>query len=511
MRDLTKATTRRLSGLAWMLGAMVAATTLHGLGCVLSTPVNCENDLVGCPVGTSPGCDPSTTTSAVSDTCGIFVSPSGDDGNQGTKEKPLKTLGAALGKGMAIYACAGATPFSEVVTVNKAVTLFGAMDCTSWAYDATNKTQLTAAADAVPLTLTSAASGSELHDFAITAADATTAGASSIAIVDDGASVLLKGVSVTAGAGAAGATGMAQTQVATPSMANGQPGADDAACSMAGVFGGAGGTDTCSGTDTSGGVGGDGLAAGAGGNGGDGFPMTAANGGTGETSAASCNPGTKGSDGSAGTPGMGARGIGEVSATGYVGATGTLGAVGTPGQGGGGGGGALACDPADTPPKFAGPSGGGGGAGGCPGGSGNPGQSGGSSIGILAIGATLALTTVSITTNDGGAGGAGGDGQRGASGGLPGAAGAASACGGGPGGQGGAGGPGGGGAGGHSVAVAVKGGALPSLSSTTIVPGVGGAGGPGGDMSTTAQTRGDDGMACATLSFTAPTTTACAM
>ncbi len=85
-------------------------------------------------------------------------------------------------------------------------------------------------------------------------------------------------------------------------------------------------------------------------------------------------------------------------------------------------------------------------------------------------------------------------------------------CGGGKGGQGGAGGPGGGGAGGHSVAVAIKGGTLPDLSTTTIVPGMGGAGGPGGDMDMTAQTKGDDGMACKTLDFTNPASpTACAM
>ena len=36
----------------------------------------------------------------------------------------LKTIGAALGKGAAVYACAGAMPFSEAVTVSKAVTLY---------------------------------------------------------------------------------------------------------------------------------------------------------------------------------------------------------------------------------------------------------------------------------------------------------------------------------------------------------------------------------------------------
>src|SRR4051812_16806770 len=41
-----------------------------------------------------PGCVPSDSVGAVADTCGVFVSSSkGDDANEGTQEKPLKTLG----------------------------------------------------------------------------------------------------------------------------------------------------------------------------------------------------------------------------------------------------------------------------------------------------------------------------------------------------------------------------------------------------------------------------------
>ncbi len=85
-------------------------------------------------------------------------------------------------------------------------------------------------------------------------------------------------------------------------------------------------------------------------------------------------------------------------------------------------------------------------------------------------------------------------------------------CGGGKGGQGARGGSGGGGAGGHSAGIAVKGGKLPDLGTTTIALGNPGMGGAGGDMDMTAQTKGDDGMACKTLDFTAPSSpTACAM
>jgi hypothetical protein len=494
--------------IAWL--ATLSATSLGA--CVFHSADDCEVTHTCPPVtdgGVPTGCDPSKSAGPVADSCGVFVSVSGDDGNAGTKEKPVKTIGAALGKGTAIYACAGAMPFSKAVTVSKAATLFGALDCTTWGYDATNKTQLTAAADAVPLTLGSAAGGSEVHDFAITAADAMTAGGSSIAIIDDGASLVLERVSVTAGAGAKGDAGAVQMQVVTAPTADGSMGQANMTCMLAGpIAGGGGGKNMCGGIATSGGVGGQGIADVSGGNGNPGNPMLPSNGGSGQVGAASCNASDpKGADGTSGSGGMGARGIGDISSTGYLGATGMVGMAGSPGQGGGGGGGAHACDsPTDM---FAGPSGGGGGAGGCPGEPGNLGQSGGSSIGILVLGAAVTLKTASITTHDGGGGGTGGDGQLGGNGGQPGNAGGGASCSGGKGGQGGAGGPGGGGAGGHSIAIAMKGGTLPDLSSTTTVPGMGGSGGPGGNMDMTAQTKGDDGLACKTLDFATPTS--CAM
>jgi hypothetical protein len=189
---------------------LLAAVGMVGSGCFFT--LDCTEDETCAPSagqdgGVPTGCDPSKSTGPVADSCGVFVSVSGDDGNAGTKEKPVKTIGVALGKGATVYACAGAMPFSKAVTVSKAVTLFGGMDCATWGYDATNKTKLTAATDVVPLTLASTAGGSEVHDFAITAADAMTAAGSSIAIVDEGAGVVLEGVSVTAGAGARGGGG----------------------------------------------------------------------------------------------------------------------------------------------------------------------------------------------------------------------------------------------------------------------------------------------------------------
>src|SRR5262245_43588408 len=85
----------------------------------------------------------------------LFRARSGDDGNEGSQEKPLKTLGAAMMKGKPVYACA--EEFSESVIVNASVVLYGGLDCADrWTYVGTTKmSELTADADAVPLTLAS--------------------------------------------------------------------------------------------------------------------------------------------------------------------------------------------------------------------------------------------------------------------------------------------------------------------------------------------------------------------
>jgi hypothetical protein len=448
---------------------------------------------------------------AVADTCGVFVSSSkGNDANaDGSKGKPYQTLATALAmaKGRAVYACGETFTVTASVTLSSPVTIYGALDCANgWVYAQAKRTQLQAGPDAIPLTLASQATGSSVHDFGITAAAAASAGGSSIAILDDHADLTLQNVDVAAGAGSTGGAGTTQTQGGTPALANGMNGSDDSACNIPGILGGAGGANTCNGVVTNGGAGGNGVSSVMGEPGGTGLPMaTPSNGGNGQTSTMPCAPGQQGTPGSLGMPATGARGIGSISASGYQPPTSALAGPGTPGQGGGGGGGARACD---VNGMFAGPSGGGGGAGGCGGAPGNPGVSGGSSIGVLVLGANLTLTSVTITTQSGGAGGPGAAGQPGQAGGIQGSQGGPNACSGAPGGHGGPGGAGGGGAGGHSIGIAILGGTLPALTSTTITPGSAGMGGAGGDM--TAQTQGDKGMACKVLNFADPTSpTAC--
>ena len=284
------------------------------------------------------------------------------------------------------------------VTIAASAKLYGALDCAKgWVYDASKKTQLTAAADAIPLTLTSAASGTP---------STTSPSRRPTRRRREGrpsrCSMTRRTSSWTASTWRPGpgrmARGRRAIQVTTPATAPGSDGGDDPMCNMTIGIRAAPEARTCAtGTVTNGGNGGKGLAASVGDNGGNGQPTTTpSNGGSGQTTTQhACQPGQQGTLVASARAGTGARGIGDVSATGYQAAA-AAGGNRHPGQGGGGGGGALACDaPTDM---FAGPSGGGGGAGGCGGAPGNPGQSGGSSIGILALSATLTLTSVTIKT-----------------------------------------------------------------------------------------------------------------
>ena len=363
--------------------------------------------------GPPSSCIPSMNNgNPVDESCGVFVSATGSDTTgTGSKAAPYASLTFALTKGTTIYACAGTDAFIEGLTVSAPVTFYGGLDCSKWVYNASNPTRLTAAPDTIPITFSTKAALSAIHDFTITARDATTAGGSSIAVLDNGAALTLANVNIYAGNGKAGADGVAPSPAQVPQLAysdgglpmNGSPGvAPGSACtSNYNTPGGAGGTNTCNGgtVATNGGTGGLGLAAPISDPGSPGSPSppdggkapTPGGGGAGETTTASCSAGASGTGFAKvpGTPGIGGSGFGTIDASGYHGPLATLGGFGTPGQGGGGGGGSL-----ELSDSCAGPSGGGGGAGGCGGAPGDSGKPGGSSIGILALNATLSFSNV---------------------------------------------------------------------------------------------------------------------
>jgi hypothetical protein len=439
--------------------------------------------------GTSPACIPSENPDPVDDTCGVFVATSGNDGNEGTKDKPLRTFAKAIElaskETKRVYACA--EEFTEAVEVAEGLEIYGGLACKEgWSYlGAMGKTAIKPASGDVPLTLSGGDRTIHIEDVVAAAAAAAAAGGSSIAAIVDGGSIEFVRCELVAGAGMNGEKGETPTDSVGPTDPNdptikGQDGTVACMGPMSGNPGGLGAVNTlCSAS-----FGGDGGKAteGGGSKGDDGAPLPDPNpdggglGGAGDTGSG-CKSGEDGLLGTVGTSGTGATGLGTFDASGYTGASGTAGSPGAPGQGGGGGGGAkgkVACN---------GASGGGGGAGGCGGNGGKGGTAGGSSIALVSVNATLSFEDVVLTTGDGGAGGEGGDGQNGGVGGTRGTGGAAAAgtlpaCDGGKGGVGGFGGKGGGGQGGHAIGIAYRG-TAPPTSGATIKTGDAGTGGLG--------------------------------
>jgi len=497
-------------------------------GCVYARSGDCEGNLE-CDAKTSDSaivetpadCVPHDKGGPVAGTCGIFVSSSlGSDANDGSKDKPFKTLSAAIAKaeaaGKPVYACA--ETFTGSMTITKGIDVFGALDCAKdWVYDGATKTVLVGAPDEIPLFLSGAAKGATVADFRVQAADAMKAGGSSIAVIAEDAAMELVRCEVIAGNGADGAVG--KTPAVTAAQGADAPEPDpttmNACINLASVLGGAPGVTSCEDGDSKGGVGGKGgLPASKDGNGqpgADGEPSNGVDGLGGEgMSTNNCKDGSKGGDGSPGLSGVGGVALGVLTSAGISGGEGETGATGGRGQGGGGGGGVrtgVFCQAGMMIVEGPGASGGGGGAGGCGGPGGAGGQAGGSSIGVISLGSLLVLTDVTIATAKGGNGGNGDIGRSGASGGKGGLGGAASGlsgskpgCNGGSGGTGGDGGPGGGGRGGHSIAAAYAIAPMVPLRMKDVMVGTPGEGGLGG-LGAPPMSHGAAGMASACWNF----------
>jgi len=458
--------------------------------------------------GAPPDCIPSNMSVPIGNECGVFVSAStGNDGNAGSKEAPLATIGKALGaaKGKPIYLCA--ETFVEAVAVGGGALVFGGLDCAAeWLYSGPEKpTELTAGAGEIPLHV-GGSNSIGIHDVVIRAADGGLPGQSSIAIVAESqAQVDLVRCSVEAGQGANGKDGDGLAGAAGAGQ-QGAPGA--MACTASVVDGADGPIHQCDKIDSVGGFGGLG-ADGSAGNGTSGEPFASANLGAGEKLMKLCLDGTTGSAGAGGPAGEGGMSAGGIGPAGFIGSAGKDGQAGKVGQGGGGGGGARGGGAAAQCPAWnlaagnGGASGGSGGSGGCGGKGGKGGMAAGASIAIVSLDAKLTFTDVKIVARSGGNGGNGGAGQPGgagapggAGGTVPGGVSLAPACAGGNGGNGGAGGRGGGGRGGHSIGIAYTGEA-PGADGVTVTLGVPGAGGAGEGVAGT----GADGAATSIQGF----------
>ncbi|MGK3966939.1 PGRS family protein [Sorangium sp. So ce118] len=512
--------------MSWSVAVFVLASGCDALSIGLGS--DCEY-LLTCPHfldggGTPEGCIPSEQTSVVKDTCGVFVSASGNDDDPGTKAEPVKTLNEAIARakeqGSAVYACA--EEFEEAAELPAGVKLFGGLDCENgwnWVGEE-KKTVVAPGEEALALTVMQGEGTVRIEDVSVHAADAQAPGASSIAVLVDGAEVELARCELVAGNGADGEEGDDAPSEVPAQASPGNAGAN--ACSDLDstpgpdttLSGGAQVVGECGEELSIGGGGGDGNVTN-GSSGDDGAPLSVGNGTGGKGEIAdgwNCNVGGTnggagaGDNGTPGDAGVAASGLGTLSSSGYVGVSGGAGRAGKPGQGGGGGGGAKggAAICAGSV-QGAGASGGSGGPGGCGGLPGQGGGAGGASIALASVEGKVTLKDCVLKAGNGGKGGAGGDLQPGGLGGLGGVGGigmggSKAACDGGKGGQGGNGGPGGGGLGGPSLAIAYRGEAVKQEGQTTLTPGTAGAGGPGGS-SNVAENAGAEGVMAAEQEF----------
>jgi hypothetical protein len=425
-------------------------------------PMDCD------PADLTPGCVLKTTGA-------IFVAPSaqgGEDTNDGTQSAPVLTVTKAIelaaGINIPIYICAGTYKEHVEVTADN-LALRGGFTCDSsvWTYDREKRARIAPSTKNEALRVKDI-SGLEVTDLELVSANATTPGASSVAIFVSGSEdVVFTRLHVVAGDGADGADGVLEGFVyAAAELLAGNP-------AMGNIGGlareGADPCPICEGTSivTKGGQGGLPLQ-----NGTPGQPDLGA-GEAGQVDVDDCTSGKRGGDAAPAADGMGAGPHGAIELSGWLPESGADGGVGEPGQGGGGGGGAATADAG---------AGGGGACGGCGGRGGGAGAGGGASIALLVWDARVSIHACTLNTNAGGRGGSGAAGQLGQEGGTKGDS-TNQGCDGGNGGTGANGGAGGGGAGGISVGIVY---AMSTLSVDTrsiITPGTAGDGGlGGGDM-----------------------------
>ena len=422
----------------------------------------------------------------------IFAATFGNDADAGTREKPKRSINAAISTAKAagvkdVYVAFGT--YDETLDVVEGVSVYGGYR-TDWTRSGGDVTTLagspSADAESVGALSYSVKSPTTLQHLTFAPRPPTEPGASSYGLraVESPGLILDTAIAI-------GAPGTAGTH------------GTDGEAGRAGVNGQSCPPDGYAPRGLAGGSSPVGHPGGRGGRGGD-------DGVLGDYSGWHSDDGETGVAG--GGPGGGAGGSGGAAAdTGERGGIGQIGAHGVAGADGFGGRGGTASDVWLTHSGSSGApgghgSGGGGGGGGQGGGRGTHGSGGGGSFGIYVTRSPgLTIRRSQLTASSGGAGGSGGTGAAGGFGGLGGfgcvgretefgweAAGGH----GGPGGSGARGGDGGGGAGGPSIALYTHESAV-TTESTSLSFGTAGAGGAGGD-SRNPLTRGMAGVAAAT-------------
>ena len=311
----------------------------------------------------------------LTDVFGAYVSATGDDSGPGTKAKPFKTIGKALGGStVRIVVCEGT--YAESLDVKRDVELYSGVDCAF--SKAAAKAKVVATKPEYAVGIAKPASSVRISEFEVEAVDGNAASANSVGIaVSEVAAVKLVGVDVVAKKGfdgppgAGGTTGVVSNLAAIGGTPNGNP-------AIASTTPGSAKSCTCTVGGSSGGGGG-GLPTGGGQ---DGIPASGAT-GKGGAGNISCNPtgfGGNGGDSAVATPASKQTTVGLIENGTWKGSAGLAGEDGKSGQGGGGGGG-----------RDGSSAGGGGGCGGCGGSGGKGGAGAGGSIALLSISSGVAL------------------------------------------------------------------------------------------------------------------------
>ena len=393
------------------------------------------------------------------DSFGAFVSATGSDADPGTKAKPFKTIGKALGTSRTrIVVCEG--EYAGSLDVARGVEIYSGVSCDF--SKAGGKAKIVASKPAYGVKVAKVSDAVILADLELVGMNGATPSESSVGVfVSESANVKIARSKIEAGDGA----GAPPKKDGAFAMAAQAPKGGDAVTNTGGASATSG---VCPGGGTSvGGKGGD-----LGFQGDDGNPRPP--GGSKGDANGDCAFGL-GKIGTAGTPGAdraGAASVASLAPSGLSGSTGQDGAPGTIGGGGGGGYGAAGA-------------GGAGGAGGCGGQGGFGGAAGGSSVALLVFASEVSLEGTELIAKNAKPGGGGGSGQPGQAGGFGGNK-TGGACGGGNGAAGGSGGNAGGGAGGIAAGIVWSTGKEPKLDGTTKItrpttaPPMGGEGGGGG-------------------------------